>query len=398
MDSYSDFSDETRAWQLSTDMKHRKKYGQYMTPASLINKLLDMVGVFEGASVLDPGVGTGEFLAAVHSRFPDAYLEGWDVDDKVLTYARKVVPSAKLLFRDALLSEASESFDFVIGNPPYFQLVLDSQQRSTFSDVISGRPNIFALFFKIGVEQLKPGGKLAFVVPPSMNSGAYFGALRKYLTSQGKINDIFLIRKNDLFEKALTSVQIIVFEKTHGLSNFCFRVPATNQVFFSDEATEIEKRVAASKTINDYGFNATTGTVVWNQHKEKLTNIPDTTTTFLAYARNLGDGTLKTIPDETKGQYLTGLEYKVGPAILVNRIIGNLEGGTIRAALIPPGMRFLAENHLNVIVHSNKDEPITSYHSLLAKIKTPEVAEWARKISGNTQISASEWNTIIPID
>ena len=44
------------------------------------------------------------------------------------------------------------AFDLVIGNPPYFQVRVTSELKERFGEVISGRANIFALFFQVGLE------------------------------------------------------------------------------------------------------------------------------------------------------------------------------------------------------------------------------------------------------
>ena len=117
--------------------------------------------------VLDPGVGTGELLAAVAWRCPEARLTGWDIDQTALAAASELVPGARLELRSALEppdpgAAGCGGFDLVIGNPPYFQVPVTPGLKDRFGEVISGRANIFALFFKAGLDLLRPGGTLAY--------------------------------------------------------------------------------------------------------------------------------------------------------------------------------------------------------------------------------------------
>jgi adenine-specific DNA-methyltransferase len=138
--------------------------------------------------VLDPGVGTAEFLKTCHEIEPKLDLVGWDIDPLVLKVAKKVAPFAELKKQSALDQPWREDFDVVIGNPPYFEMRnLDPVLKGRYKDVLGGRPNIFSLFFAAGLGALKPGGTLGFVVPPSMNNGAFFEKLRKFILSQGSI-------------------------------------------------------------------------------------------------------------------------------------------------------------------------------------------------------------------
>ncbi|MBX7190175.1 MAG: N-6 DNA methylase, partial [Solirubrobacterales bacterium] len=223
-----DLSPVSLQWLEQADPVSRKARGQYLTPRPVAEALIDRVGLQPGLRVLDPGVGTGELLRALLDREPDLEVTGWDTDPTAIRAAGELVPEARLKLRSALDPDAGSStpagssgpdgtetggFDLVIGNPPYFQLRLDPEERKRFAGVISGRPNIFALFFQIGLQELKPGGTLAFIVPPSMNSGAYFEALREYIAARAKITDLTILEGTGLFEGANTAIQLLVLRK-----------------------------------------------------------------------------------------------------------------------------------------------------------------------------------------
>jgi len=395
-----DFSAETLAWLKNADLKSRQELGQYMTPRFLRSYLLDQLLIQPGDTVLDPAVGTGEFLRQALEKFPGIKITGWDIDSTILATARKIVPEAHLVHRSGLDEYVGEEFDFVIGNPPYFEMKLDSDTKARFRSVINGRPNIYGLFFKVGLDALKVGGTLAYVVPPSMNAGAYFKNLRKYLTEQNHVVSLKVFNDSSMFVDAQTSVQVIVIKKGPGVSKHTFTVndnhSGNSSLVFCENPAIFEELYQDSVSLVSLGYEAVTGTTVWNQYKSSLTNIPVASTVPLLYARNIEQGKVSLAADDRRPQYIKNGRYMEGPAIIVNRIIGGVGKGVIKAALVDEGFRFAAENHLNVI------RPIPGYPTkvnlvqLFQMITDPSVVEKARVLTGNTQLSATEWNYMLP--
>jgi len=394
------FSNVTADWLRSSDLNERKALGQYMTPAYLRDYLLDKISLFPGARVLDPAVGTGEFLRSAIEIEPGIHAFGWDIDPKILQFARANVPEASLSELSALELPAKEEFDFVIGNPPYFEMKLTGDQSSQFSEVVAGRANIFALFFKVGIEALKPGGMLAYVVPPSMNNGAYFKALRRFLTKQNHILSVKVFSKSDLFVDAQTSVQVITVKKGKGKSSNVLELPIRGDLepLIFENVAEIEAHYKNSSSLFDLGYEAVTGNIVWNQHRDSLTNDRSKAQTTLYYARNISGGKIVLVEDEKKPQYLNFIPSTkfLGPAILVNRIIGGVGKGVINAAFVPEGEVFCAENHLNVIRVRKNTIPNITFSELLELISSEDTLRTARLVTGNTQLSATEWNYLLP--
>ena len=167
----------TEKYLKETGLKLRKKFGQYFTPNYICRKLLSKLPKENAPLVLDPACGTGEFLRAAKRMFKTPVLHGWEIDGNLAEISKTILPEAKIKIIDALKQEYAEKYDFVIGNPPYFEFKSDTAIKNKFADTISGRANIFSMFIKIGLGMLKKGGYLAYVVPPSMNNGKYFCAV-----------------------------------------------------------------------------------------------------------------------------------------------------------------------------------------------------------------------------
>ncbi len=90
-----------------------------------------------------------------------------------------------------------------------------------------------------------------------------------------------------------------------------------------------------------------------------------------------------------------------GPALLVNRVIGAVGRGEIRTALVPAGMEFLAENHVNVIRPRSDPaapgSPLFDWQQLQAALEDPGAGNRARLLTGNTQLSAGELTHLLPL-
>ncbi|MBK5111380.1 MAG: methyltransferase [Thermoleophilia bacterium] len=411
--SAPELSEASRNWLSTRSAESRKGLGQYLTPEPVARALLDGLSLRPGMRVLDPGAGTGELLRAVREREPGADLTGWDVDQSALAAASRLVPEATLVHRSAL-DPAGEipGYDLVVGNPPYFQVRPTPDQKRRFREVISGRANIFAFFFKAGLDALRPGGRLAYIVPPSMNSGAYFERLREHLIGRARITRLSVLEGADRFEGVNTAVQLLVLEKRAesttdggtGNEPFIFEHSSAgagfHRVVFTEEPERLTRQFENLRTLWQLGYRASTGTVVWNQHRERLRDAPGPGAVRLIWSHDLGSGG-PPVPGSRAGKpgYLTGREPRFGPAVFVNRVVGAVGRGELRTAYLGEGEPYLAENHVNVIRARDDPgaSPVIGWDRLRKSLGGPEVVERVRLLTGNTQISASELTHLLPL-
>lgn len=396
-----DFAPVSREWLKRSDVAERKRRGQYLTPRGLRERLLDLVELKPGMSVLDPGVGTGEFLASALEREPKLKLSGWDTDPGVLEVAGSLVPGADLRERSAIEPWDGEQFGLVIGNPPYFQLKATEAQKKWFDRVISGRPNIFALFFQAGIEGLADGGQLAYVVPPSLNNGAYFEALREYLGEVASIEHLEVMDASDLFDGANTAVQLIVLRKGAAGNRFRFErfspESGFRRVIFSSNPEELAAQFEGRKTLWQLGWSAVTGSIVWNQNRELLRAEAGKGTVPLIWSRNVTRGSIEFDGNQDRPEHIVSATAMEGPAVLVNRIVGAVGKGELRAAAVPEGESFLAENHVNVLRPRAGAEDVMPADQLAELINAEGVSERVRMLTGNSQISAKELTHLLPL-
>ena len=321
-------------------------------------------------------------------------------------------------------------YDFVIGNPPYFQYLkrdMSDTIRKKFDSILKGRPNIYSLFIKASIDALKDNGKLGFVVPLSMNNGDHFSKLRDYIIEKCDIECLEQFG-DDEFKDAEQSVQIIVLRRLcPGQKNNGKYIFKQGEIqIITTEAQKLKQAFQTGRTLKQMGFEVMTGNFVWNQNKDVLTRV-QSDNIRLIWACNIVDNTLVwdpkklnlTDPTKTshqKGQYvkyimgehsLTRLiphEGKWKPqrlpqpinvkSIVVNRVTGTANNATLRAAIVDIGEYYFVENHVNYIVAT--ESAAMSLEELYKLLIQPSTVKMINSITGNTQISKKEMENLIP--
>jgi len=396
----NEFRSETLEYKNEVNIEHRKSLGQYFTPRSIREKLLEKLPKKESPRILDPGCGTGEFLLTAKKYFENPELYGWDIDEKLVRISQKLVPNAQIEKTDALKRNDYEKYDFVIGNPPYYEFCLDTELRKKFGEVINGRANIYTLFIYQGIKLLKDGGYLAYVVSPSMNNGAFFAKLRSYIVENCNIEYLSVLDSPDLFDGALQSVMLLILKKGENKGDYIFK--RNGILIFSERVDHLAKAFEGRTTLSELGYEVKTGRLVWNQNRHLLTNEAEGNI-LLIWSYNITPSGLN-LENHKRPQYvkITG-DYDVGPAIVVNRIVGRPGSGRIRATLVPQGMKFIGENHVNVVFPPKQarlipTEKTADLEDILRQLNSPEKIGIVQSITGNTQISKNELEKLFPID
>lgn len=110
-------------------------------------------------------------------------------------------------------------FDVIIGNPPYIQLSMDKAARAKLQEYLinrfgssMGRLNTFGFFIKLGLDLLREGGRLGFIVPNTILTQEYYEELRKDILSNCQIEKIVTFK--DLpFKDAIVENVILILKK-----------------------------------------------------------------------------------------------------------------------------------------------------------------------------------------
>ena len=403
-----EFTDETIGYLNETDIDYRKATGQYFTPRTVREHLISKLpkNIYK-PRILDPGCGTGEFLKSVKEYCSDSELHGWDIDSKLIGIAKTLLPDAQLMVTDALLENYTEYYDIVIGNPPYYEFHPDSRTKRTFKNIVGGRTNIFGLFIELGLRLLKDGGYLAFVVPPSMDNGAYFRKIRRYIVDNANIEYLTILDNTNLFHLAQQMTMLIILRKGINKGDYIFEHNGIS--IFSENQKFLKQAFKGKTTLYELGFTIRTGRLVWNENKELLTDNPKEGIPLI-WAHNITDKGLELPKEHKRPQYVRTKQFDIGPAIVVNRITGAARSAKLRAALVPENMKFIAENHVNVIFPPSRETQLTleftgspksermGLESIIEQLCSSEKLKVMQNITGNTQISKTELERLLPIN
>ena len=394
-----EYTKESIDYLKNTDIKKRKKLGQYFTPKSIRELLLSKLPKKDNADILDPACGSGEFLLSCKKYFKNPILYGFDIDKKLINIASKLVKNASIKNFDFLNIDINKKkYDYIIGNPPYFELKLNEEIKKKYFDIIKGRVNIFSLFIKTGLDLLEDGGYLAYVVPPSMNNGAYFSKLREYIIKNSSLEYLHIIDGADNFHLANQKVMLIILKKTNSKKSSKYIFKKNGITIFTEDKNFLNKSYKNTVSLKDIGYTVKTGSIIWNEHKEKLTNDKNNST-LLIWASNINNG--KIIIGYTKGkpQYIKNISNDLiikSRVVVVNRITGSSKDINIKAAIVNE-KEFVCENHVNVIYMSKNANCNYSLDDIFKALQDKTNIKVMRLISGNTQISKTELERLLPI-
>jgi type I restriction-modification system DNA methylase subunit len=149
----------------------------------------------------------------------DSKLDPWAFDWQKGRVARRSlerkVPAGEGV--DEMDARWREGFDVVIGNPPYVRQELLTQYKEHWSSefhTYDGAADIFVYFFERGLEQLKPGGRLGFIVSNKWLRGGYAEKLRELLGRECTVESIVDFGHAPIFPDADAFPCIITLRKS----------------------------------------------------------------------------------------------------------------------------------------------------------------------------------------
>jgi adenine-specific DNA-methyltransferase len=215
---------------LSISAEHRKRWGQYVTPAKLVHFMAQAAAagpVNRCVRILDPGAGTGSLGLALAEELLDrrkvsrVELVSVEHEPDACSQLIDALACAKARFGKRLdtqwtggdflskLCFGSEPFDIAIANPPYFKL---SPKDKRSGDA----PNIYARFMAVAAGLLREGGRLCFVVPRSYLSGSYFRRFRESFHEMMQLDSLHTFDSRRMAfgrDEVLQESIVVVYEK-----------------------------------------------------------------------------------------------------------------------------------------------------------------------------------------
>ncbi len=195
--------------------------GQYFTPRHVIAEVVEMIRPSPYERLVDPACGSGGFLRHALLYEPKCSVWGFDQDPRASRVARVMLaasgqPASRVMRGDSLrrpdrklfpetvpvieeLMRAQDAkfrgFDVVLTNPPFAGDV--GEEYSDSYELARGRRvERDVLFVERCLELLKPGGRMAIVLPYNKVGGEQWGYMRKWLFEHMQVVAVLSLGRN----------------------------------------------------------------------------------------------------------------------------------------------------------------------------------------------------------
>jgi len=252
----------------------RKRLGQVFTPDEVARTLARWVVRRKTDRLLDPACGDGRFLAC------HAASTGIELDPGNAALARERVPGASIYIAEFFKWASSTScrFEAAAGNPPFIryqhfagktrQLALELAEKIGAN--INGLASSWASFLVVTAGLLKPGGRMAFVVPAEIGHAPYATPVLSFLCSQFQQVRVVAIREKlfpdlsestwllfaDGFGRSTDAIELSLFDR---FASFAWTDQPTRRVAVSswrDTGYRLRKFLLPETALVTYQSNA----------------------------------------------------------------------------------------------------------------------------------------------
>lgn len=429
----------------------RKAFGQFFTSMKTAEFMASLFLIdFDkpSLSILDAGAGTGILSAALVQRIREQGYTGtisivcYENDVRVLPVLSenmemlKRVSDIKYQIRidNYILSQSDklsglfgkiEQFDIIIGNPPYLKVSKKAEEAKALPEVCYGAPNLYFLFWAMGIYNLKTDGELVYIIPRSWTSGAYFEKFRNFLFKNCVITDIHLFGSRDRVfdgESVLQETMIIKVRKTTNKPHFVKMtysstsdftdlthydvnyntVVAPNRYVYlvtSEEEASILARVnKQSHTLVSDNLRMRTGIIVDFRTREVLRSKAERGAYPLFYSHHIQDGRISW-PIGHENEYIvtskTGYLQENTDYVFVKRFTAKEEKRRLQCGIYLntdfSDFRFIStQNKINYI---KCDNPEFAY-GIFVILNSTLYDKYYRILNGSTQVNSTEINSM----
>ena len=457
--------------------EHRKSHGLYLTPvpaADFMARRLKASG--PKLRVLDPAAGAGilccaavETLVSRDSKPDTIELVVHEVDrdliaplHAVLDYlvdwcrGRGTTVTVQVEETDFIMAHAetlrsfdglfpcqsaTEDFDSVISNPPYFKISKTDARASAASAVVHGQPNIYALFMAVSAALLRENGDFVFITPRSFTSGPYFRQFRNVFFNMIQPTEVHVFEsRRDAFSRDEVLQENVIVSGTRqnlrprnkanapliisssrgvrdiGKSNrreiplrAALDLDSTNKILRLPICEEDDDVLALVDSwpgnLRSFGLDISTGPVVAFRAAELIDKEGKTPESHvpLLWMNHVHAMQVTWPLNGRKPEYIkrSGAESLLLPNrnyVLMRRFSAKEEARRLTAAPCI-ATRFANsevgfENHLNYIHRTGGTLTENEAWGLAALYNSRLLDTWFRAVNGNTQVSATELRTM----
>ncbi len=191
----------------------RKDYGIFFTPEHIVDFMVSLIDSRfvdkKELLILEPACGLAQFLFGIKRNNPrlfnQAKIFGVEINQAVINYLKNLDLNneIELFCADYLLWQTKESFDIIIGNPPYgipslsdhYTIKVDPITKEKYKKLYRtwyGKYNVYGAFIEKSISLLRTDGQLIFVIPATFMILDEFKKLRAFLSQNGETTIIYL--------------------------------------------------------------------------------------------------------------------------------------------------------------------------------------------------------------
>ena len=216
----------------------QKLRGGYYTPDDLAAFLVRWISKSQPSAILEPSCGDGVFFPHLASHLANPTITSFEIDpleakkasDRAVAFE---MVNTKVNNRDflgwaiAALNTNSVCFDAVVGNPPFIRYQYLPREFQSNAERIfrqqdckfTKHTNAWVPFVLASFAMLRPGGKLAMVVPSEIIHVGHAQSLRTYLGAH--CSRLVIVDPEELwFSGTLQGAVILLAEKKHDPRDF----------------------------------------------------------------------------------------------------------------------------------------------------------------------------------
>ena len=131
----------------------------HYTSPTVIRGIYDAVGrmSFRNGNILEPSMGVGNFFGMLPDSMADSRLYGVELDSITGRIAKKLYPQADITVAGFETTDRRDFYDLAVGNVPFGQYKVNDKAYNKLGF------SIHNYFFAKAIDQVRPGGIVAFV-------------------------------------------------------------------------------------------------------------------------------------------------------------------------------------------------------------------------------------------
>jgi len=215
--------------ELIIPISDRKLNGAFFTPEYIVDYIIKEIQPKEDDTNLDPSCGCGAFLVGLAEYYKNKFnkpirriikenIYGSDILNYNIHRAKLILTiyalqngetldeiDFNLFHQDSLRTNWNNSFNNIVGNPPYVKFQdLSGENREylvkRWKTINGGTFNLYFAFFELGYNLLKPNGKLGYITPNNYFTSLAGESIRKYFQKQKCITKIVDFSHKKVFD------------------------------------------------------------------------------------------------------------------------------------------------------------------------------------------------------